>query len=848
MDSRFIRKSFLDFFKERGHVIVPSSSLVPQKDPTLLFTSAGMVQFKPYWSGEIDPPYRRAASVQKCLRVTDLEEVGKTIKHNTFFEMLGNFSFGDYFKKEALKWAWEYVTQVLGLPAERLWVSVFYEDEEAYKIWRDEIGVDEKRITKLGEEDNFWGPAGGTGACGPSSEIFYDMGEEFFCKEPEKGPASEGERFVEIWNIVFPQFDQQPDGKRLPLKNRGIDTGMGLERTTMVLENKKSIFETELFAPIVEHLADKMGIEIKDDTRIPLYIAADHVRALTFAITDGVVPSNEERGYVLRKILRRALRELKKIGVNKPVLYLAAGVVVEIMHPFYPELEEKREVVSLIIRSEEERFLKTLDAGIFLFKKMVSSYKEKKRIPGKEVFKLYDTYGFPFELTKEMAEEEGFEIDFEEFEEEMKRQRTLSKKSSQFMKPGDWIVLKEGVGEFVGYEKDEIETEILRYRIEKDKIAVVLNKTPFYAEAGGQVGDTGIIEGRNFKITVEDTVYEGPYRVMLGRIKGRIEDPKVYARIDKERRREIERAHTATHMLHAVLRSILGPIARQEGSLVEPGRLRFDFTSPRALKEEEIKKIEEMVYEKIIEDLEIKKYHTTLEKAKKEGVLAFFGEEYGEIVRVVEIPGFSKELCAGTHLRKTGETGDFVIISETAVAAGIRRIEAYVGKRAKEKEIKIRSLLKEIERELGVPYEHVIKKIKEKRIKEEELTREKERLLKEFAKLKREEFIKSLKEVNGINFICGKVSAQSREDTKLLLDSIKEKLSNFLVFLFLEKNKKIEFVLASDKVDAGSMAKRLCKLLGGGGGGSKRLGEGGGISLDKEREICKKLEQLLTEV
>ncbi len=848
MDSKFIRESFLEFFKKRGHVIVPSSSLVPQRDPTLLFTSAGMVQFKPYWAGEVEPPYKRAASIQKCLRVTDLEQVGKTIKHNTFFEMLGNFSFGDYFKKEALLWAWEYVTEILKLPLDRLWVSVYEKDEETYNIWRDEIGVEEKRIVRLGEEDNFWGPAGGTGACGPSSEIFFDMGEDFPCEAPELGPASDCERFVEVWNIVFPQYDQQPDGRRLPLKNRGIDTGMGLERITMVVEGKKSIFETELFSPIVEFIKDKIGVQLNNDTKIPLYICADHVRALTFAITDGVVPSNEERGYVLRKILRRALRELKKIDVDKPILYLASGIVVEIMHQFYPELEEKREMVSLIIKSEEERFLKTLDAGINIFKKMVSSYKKEKKLPGKEIFKLYDTYGFPFELTKEMAAEEGLSVDIAEFEEEMKRQQTLSKKASVFMKLKEWKVLKEGNGEFIGYEKDEVETEILRYRIEGNKIAVVLRETPFYAEAGGQVGDTGVIEGRDFKITVEDTVYEGSFRVMLGKIEGEITDAHVFAKIDRKRRREIERAHTVTHMLHATLRKILGTFARQEGSLVEPGRLRFDFTSPRPLKKEELKNIEELVYEKIMENIEVRTYETTLEQAKKEGALAFFGEEYGEIVRVVEIPGFSKELCGGTHLRNTGEAGDFIIIAETAVAAGIRRIEAYVGKRAKEEVEKMKELLEEIELELKVPKAYLLKKIKEKKENEEKLRKERERLVREIAKVTAENLLREFSRKAELLVICKKLPMFAREDMKFVVDLIKEKEEKIVVMLYTVKNNRIEFVVFSDEKDAGSIAQRLGKSLGGGGGGSRYLGEGGGIPKNKEHEICTVFTNILKEV
>ena len=675
-----IRETFIKFFVERGHKYVRSSSLIP-KDPSLLFTIAGMVQFKPYWSGIVEPPFPRATSVQKCLRVNDLENVGKTIRHNTFFEMLGNFSFGDYFKREAIKWAWELITEVYKIDKGRLSVSVYEEDEEAYNIWRDEVGLPEDKIYRLGADSNFWGPAGGAGACGPSSEIFYDMGEKFKCEREDCGPDCDCDRFIEVWNIVFPQYNQLRDGTREPLKNRGIDTGMGMERLTMVLQKKDSIFTTDLFYPIITAVEELSGGRYETNP-IPFNIIADHIRALTFAISDGVIPSNEERGYVLRRILRRALRAGNEIGFEEPFLYKLVGVVVDIMGDVYPEIKEKPDFVSVIIKAEEERFLKTLSSGLSIIKEIMDKHSEDRKVSGAEAFKLYDTYGFPFDMTKEILKEKGYDVDEEEFHLLLEKRREESREYQKFQHDtAEFNIMKEGEQVFVGYDTLEVETEILMWRKRGDIFELILEKTPFYAESGGQVGDRGIIEGRDFKMEVMDTVYSGPYRVCSGKIKGEIRDRRVVAKVDRERRKETERAHTATHLLHAALRKLVGEYAKQQGSLVEPGRLRFDFNAFSSVKDK-IRDIEEYVYENILKDIEVEKFYTSLKEAISMGAIALFEEEYGDRVRVVKIDGVSMELCGGTHLDRTGEIGFFKIVSESAVSSGVRRIEALVGKRA----------------------------------------------------------------------------------------------------------------------------------------------------------------------
>jgi len=619
MEAKALRRIFLNFYKERGHIIVPSSSLVPKDDPTLLFTTAGMVQFKPLYAGAIPLPYKRATSCQKCLRLSDLEKVGFSPKYCTFFEMLGNFSFGDYFKKEALIWAWELLTEVFKIDKKRLYVSVFKEDDEAYNIWHKVIGLEEKRIYRLGEEDNFWGPAGGVGACGPSSEIYYDLGEEFGCQKATCGPGCSCERFLELYNIVFPMYDQQPDGKRLPLKNRGIDTGMGLERLAMVVQNKKTIFETDLFAFLIDKIMTILpGTE---DKKPFYYITADHMRALTFAIADGVLPANEGRGYVLRLLLRRVLIYYYKFFKQlpeRPFLYLLPSEICENYGNFYPELKENVNKIPLIIKEEEERFLLTLKKAINKWEEVVFKAKLKKEriLTGDTLFFLHDTFGLNIEIMEELAKEEDLLLDKEGFLKRLDERKRVEQKPLILISKGEPI-------NFVGYQELVTESEVVYFqKVGDDEYEISINPNPFYCEKGGQVGDWGKIVYNGEEFLIVDSYYR--YGVPIQKIKTNKEVDllfkKVRAEVDKERREEISRAHTATHLLHRALKEVLGKEVKQEGSLVDYGRLSFDFNFFRPLKKEELRLIEEIVFSKILENIKVEKYFSlALRRSKENG-------------------------------------------------------------------------------------------------------------------------------------------------------------------------------------------------------------------------------------
>ncbi|MEO0070170.1 MAG: alanine--tRNA ligase [candidate division WOR-3 bacterium] len=842
MNHRELRRTFLEFYAQRGHKIVPSSSLIPRDDPTLLFTSAGMVQFKALWAGAVELPYKRACSIQKCLRASDLERVGKTPRHCTFFEMLGNFSFGDYFKAEAIPWAWEYLTQVVRLDPARLYVSVFKEDEEAYEVWHKVVGLPESRIYRLGEEDNFWGPAGGTGACGPCSEIYADLGEEFGCGKKGCAPGCDCDRFSEVYNIVFPQFNQLPDGTREPLKNRGIDTGMGLERLAMVSQGKKSIFETDLFAPIVKAIRDISGLDLNEKSRQMFYIVADHTRALTFAIADGALPSNEGRGYILRNILRRALVFAYRQGLKEPFLYRISAAVVELMRQFYPELVAKREQAALVIKSEEERFLRTLEAGLARWEIVLKDYRSGGVIPGEELFKLHDTYGFHIELIKELAQEAGVELDITGFEKAMSEQRKRSRQATFIVSGVEGMAVGAEVpvaGKFVGYDVDETDTELVSFvRQEDGSYEILLRETPFYAEAGGQVGDTGRVRGEGFEFDIIDSYYK--HKVRFSRAKLKKGEPKVgpvLAVIDKERRREIERAHTATHLLHSALRRVLGDYVKQEGSLVEPGRLRFDFTAFEPLKPAEILAVERMVYEQIIQDLPVERLtDVPLAEAKRMGALAFFGEEYGEKVRVVRIGDFSMELCGGTHLRRTGEIGIFRIVAETGAAAGIRRIEALVGKRAFEQLNQEREILARLQENLGVTEDGLLKKVEDLRVEVKNLNARVRQLSGELAGKEAPALIENAQTIAGVKVIVGHFPDFEVEELRLIVDRVRELLSGEYIGLLSGgvRESRLRYVIfvsrgLEERLPAGRLAKTVGSALGGGGGGRSSIAEGGGL-------------------
>nr|Q9XDM3.1 RecName: Full=Alanine--tRNA ligase; AltName: Full=Alanyl-tRNA synthetase; Short=AlaRS [Aquifex pyrophilus]AAD25871.1 alanyl-tRNA synthetase [Aquifex pyrophilus] len=861
-----IRELFLSFFEKKGHTRVKSAPLVPENDPTLLFVNAGMVPFKNVFLGLEKRPYKRATSCQKCLRVSgkhnDLEQVGYTSRHHTFFEMLGNFSFGDYFKKEAIEYAWEFVTEVLKLPKERLYVSVYKDDEEAYRIWNEHIGIPSERIWRLGEEDNFW-QMGDTGPCGPSSEIYVDRGEEY-----------EGEeRYLEIWNLVFMQYNRDENGVLTPLPHPNIDTGMGLERIASVLQGKNSNFEIDIIYPLIEFGEEVSGKKYgeKFETDVALRVIADHLRAITFAISDGVIPSNEGRGYVIRRILRRAMRFGYQLGITEPFLYKGIDLVVDIMKEPYPELELSRDFVKGIVKGEEERFIRTLRSGMEYIQEVIEKAlsEGRKTLTGKEVFTAYDTYGFPVDLIQEIAKEKGLEIDLEGFQCELEEQRERARKSFKIetkeVKPV-YAHLKElGItSRFVGYEHLEYETEVLGIIVgdeivseikEGEEGEIILRETPFYPEGGGQIGDSGIIETDKGIFKVEDTQRptEGII-VHIGKLlKGKISVKDiVHARVDKERRWDIMRNHTATHLLHAALRNLLGEHVRQAGSLVADKYLRFDFTHFSPLTEEEIKRIEELVNEKIRENLPVSVMEMAYQEALQTGAIAIFEEKYGERVRVISCGEFSKELCGGTHVSATGDIGYFKIISESSVGAGVRRIVAQTGRWAVNTAFEEHTTLKKVSNALGVKEDEVVQKVEE--LKEEIKEKEKEiqKLRQEILKLQIREKVKEERH-RELTLYYGVFEDVEPEELRNLADILRQRTGKDVVFIASKKEGKINFVIASSKgiskeVRANELIRQVGKVLKGGGGGREDLAQGGGKAPDKFDESVKLLKELLSGV
>lgn len=706
MTSHEIRQKFLDFFKNKEHVVVSSDLLVPRNDPTLLFTGAGMNQFKDQFMGK-NVTYTRAASCQKCLRTGDLENVGKTPRHHTFFEMLGNFSFGDYFKKEAILWAWEFMTEVMGVPEEKLWISVYKEDDEAYNIWLNDVGIPKEKIVKLGAHDNFW-PAdapekGPNGPCGPCSEIFYDWGEDVGCKEPSCGPDCDCGRFVEVWNLVFTQFDRQPDGELKPLPSKNIDTGMGLERMTSVIQDVSTNFETDLFIPIIEGIKKHTGSLSESD----LNLVADHVRAASFSIADGVSPSNEKQGYVVRKLIRRAW--LRESSGEEPFLYKLVPIVTKIFKDVYPELDEKREHIAAIVEEEEKRFKDTIQSAIPVFEEMIQG--DTKVLTGEQAFKLFDTYGLPLEVIEDLSSEKGIEIKRDEFNVLMEKRKEESRKGSDIT--GDFIFKPD---QFNYAPRPESKEELplkgtVAFIVKSDGPAETLSEgeageivtdpqsSTFYSEAGGQVGDTGLITGKNLKMRVSNTLESDGRKILCVHVEeGEVKKgDAITLDLNADTKARTAMNHTATHLLQAALRSVLGDHVKQSGSLVDHKRLRFDFTHMKKLSDREVAKVETMVNKWISEGISVSKEEKDLTDAKEEGALSFFGEKYSDTVRVITIGDESKELCGGTHVDNTREIGLFKITQETSIASGIRRVEAVTGE---EVELWIKDSLKNLMEEI----------------------------------------------------------------------------------------------------------------------------------------------------
>lgn len=844
MTSNEIRNQFLEFFKNKDHKIVPSAPVVPYDDPTLLFTNAGMNQFKDVFLGKGTRDYKRAADTQKCIRVSgkhnDLEEVGHDTYHHTFFEMLGNWSFGDYYKEEAIVWAWELLTEVWKLPKERLWATVYRTDDEAFELWKSKTDINPDHILRFDEKDNFW-EMGDTGPCGPCSEIHINLSDDY--DNPKYVNAGVPE-CIEIWNLVFIQYYKDEEGKLTELPAKHVDTGMGFERICAVLQNKKSNYDTDVFMPLIEAIEKISGIKYeKEEHQIAMRVIADHIRTLTFAIADGAAPGNEGRGYVLRRILRRAARYGRKLELKEPFMYKLVDVLVQNMSGVFPEIKSNQNNIENIIRAEEESFNTTLDRGIELFEQISSKViaQGDKTIPGEDVFKLYDTFGFPLDLTRVMAQEIGLEIDEEKFNELMNEQRERARKSTKDKIAGVNIITGD-IGldldsvsptQFTGYDELKTESHVVA-SVKNDNSIVVLDKTPFYVEAGGQIDDTGILELSGKQLNVIDVDKKNDVVLHVVDYSDSIDaGTNAIASVDSKRRWDIMRNHSATHFLHAALRKILGEHVKQSGSYVGPDRLRFDFTHFSKLSESEISDIENLINEKLRENLEL--YHhrnIPFEEAKKMGALMFFGDKYGETVNVVQFGDFTMEFCGGTHVKNSSQIGLFKIISESSIASGVRRIEAVTGAGVE------KYILEQIERQKQTE-EKLAQLLEEKKKLEKELN---EFQLKE--KLGGiNEIISSPENVDGINVFKGKVDAGNMDELKSMGDELRNKMKSGVGLLIAEVGDKVQLVcvvtddlIKDKKLMAGKIVGSVAKILGGGGGGRPHMATAGGKDTGKIEE------------
>ena len=858
-----LRNKFLAYFEGKGHTVVKSSSLVPDDDPTLLFTNAGMVQFKRTLLGEDKRPYVRAASSQKCVRAggkhNDLENVGYTRRHHTFFEMLGNFSFGDYFKERAIELAWDLMTGGCGIPEKGLWVSVYKEDDEAHRLWSKNTGISEDRIVRLGKQDNFWS-MGETGPCGPCSEILIDQGEEIGCGRPECRVGCDCDRYLEIWNLVFMEFNRDESGSMTPLPKPSIDTGMGLERLAAVVQGHTSNYETDLFMPIIKEIEALSGHRLLESPEIDVSIKviADHSRAAAFLVGDGVLPSNEGRGYVLRRILRRAIRYGRALGLTRPFLHKTAGKVSEVMKAAYPELLEADAYIKNIIKGEEERFLGTLDTGLRVLEDALGELKAKdiSEVPGHLIFKMYDTYGFPVDLIRDMVRDDGMSLDMTGFDEAMNEQR-LRSRADTVVFPKDWPYTKlssEGVKtDFVGHNLTTIDSEVLMVvrdgkevegASKGDTIELVTAKTPFYGEAGGQVGDCGSITSQAFEMEVSDTVKD-PNDIVVHKgkvLQGSISpEQTVTLTVDHGRRLAIERNHTATHILHAVLRQVLGDHVKQSGSLVAPDRLRFDFTHFSALEEKTLQEIETLVNDRIQQNISLQIEEMDAEEAFKSGATALFEEKYGDRVRLVAVEEFSKELCGGTHAERTGDIGLFKIVSEGSVAAGVRRIEALTGKTAlshvQETSRTLHTLAQMLKAKPNELTDRLQKTLVQLKSLEKELVTAKEKKAVQGS----DELLSEVKKINGVSVLAQEVSADTPAALRDLADHLKAKMKSGIVVIGSKTGDKVFLIAVVTKdylgqYHAGEIVKQVAAVVGGGGGGRPDMAQAGGSKPEKLRE------------
>lgn len=873
MKASEIRSKWLEFFEQKGHHIEPSAPLVPHNDPSLLWINAGMAPLKPYFDGRVKPENPRIANSQKCIRTNDIENVGKTRRHHTFFEMLGNFSIGDYFKEEAITWAWEFLTgpQWIGFDPERISVTVYAEDEEAFMLWNQKVGLPAERIIRLGDE-NFWDI--GEGPCGPCSEIFYDRGDAYGVldpNDPEMYPGGENERFLEVWNLVFSQFNHNKDGSYTPLPNKNIDTGAGLERLASILQDVNSNFDTDLFQPMIQHAAKLAGIEygVSEEHDVALKVIADHVRTVTFAVGDGVQPSNEGRGYVIRRLLRRAVRYGRVIGLDRPFLYELVRTVGDVMGVYYTQVVDSRELIERVIRLEEERFLKTLSDGLAILTETAERAKAvgENVIGGEDAFKMYDTFGFPLDLTEDFASEHGMTVDRDGFETAMQEQRTRAreahKKGGGMNIQGGALSELEAASEFVGYGETSVEAkivvlikdgEIVESVGEGDSALVVLDKTPFYAESGGQVSDVGTISSFTGTLNVEGLVKapggQHVHQVTVESGELHVGDD-VRASVERDSRTAIEKNHTATHLLHKALKEVLGTHVNQAGSLVEPQRLRFDFSHFGSITQEELADVERRVNEQIWKGVNVKIELKGIEEAKAMGAMALFGEKYGDIVRVVEIGDYSLELCGGCHVRNTGEIGLFKLVGESGIGSGVRRIEALTGRGAYLYLDEQLELLKQSAATLKTPVTEVPKRIDglNKQLKDAE--REIESLRGKLGAIEAGQLTDNVREVGGVQVLAEKVSASDMDGLRSLADELKAKLPQAVLVLGAPSGDKVNFVVVVPKeltargLNAGKLVKEAATVCGGGGGGRPDMAQAGGKDASKLQEALDKAVSVL---
>lgn len=849
MKAKQVRKTYIDYFRSKGHELVDSDSLVTQNDPSLLFTNSGMVPFKDVLLGVEKRPYTRAVSSQRCLRVggkhNDLENVGYTARHHTFFEMLGNFSFGDYFKKETIAFAWELLTENYSIPADKLWITVFKDDDESETIWREDIGVPAERISRLDEEDNFW-TMGDTGPCGPCSEIYYDHGPEIEGSPPAIG-SDPGDRFVEIWNLVFTQFDRSQDGSLSPLPSPCVDTGLGLERMAAVLQDKHSTFETDLFTPLIKDAAKICGT--KDLNNPSLKVISDHLRASAFLVADGVSVSNEGRGYVLRRIIRRALRHADKLGAEKPVMSSMVPTLVKQMSDAYPILKKNSALIQANILQEEEQFASTLVQGMSLLKEEVKNLKGKT-VSGELIFKLYDTYGFPPDMTADFARENNLKVDLKGYEKSMNKQKERGREASAFSSVLPESLDLKGSTDFVGYENDEVKTKILELvslsdgKTQEDikkneETLVILDKTPFYAESGGQVGDSGALIGDKFEFQVTDTQKIGDHVGHIGALaKGSVsKGDGVLARINKQARNQTALNHSATHLLNSGLRTVLGDHVEQRGSLVNEEKLRFDFVHQKQVTKDEIKEIEAIVNSEIRANSKATTETMPIKEAEKKGALAFFGDKYGEEVRVLSMGGdFSVELCGGTHVQRTGDIGYFKIITETSISAGVRRIEALTGEAAVNLSQDSHDNLDSLALKLNSSSEEVRDKISQLIDSNKTLKQELDKLRSSSLSATASDMSLESEEIAGLKVIAKKMEGLDSSALRETADKLRNKEKNSLIVLISIFEDKVPLVIAThkelDQIDARDVMNHLVNLLGGSGGGRSDFAQGGVEKVD----------------